>query len=108
MAETGNPVSQKEIRLGGLSLICLAAGAVGPFFSTLARGLAKTGPATTLDPVGLVVGLRAVFVILALAFGFLGRRSRSGRIGLIGSGVLIVVVLALTLFLFSRHAVARV
>jgi hypothetical protein len=71
--------SQREGRLGGLSLICLSLGIIGPFFSIL-----PFGP----DHVGLAFGIRAALVLLALVLGILGRRSRLGRVGLVGSAVL--------------------
>jgi hypothetical protein len=95
MAYALNPVSQKEGRLGGLSLICLALGIIGPFFGVLPLGPKR---------VGIAFGIRAVFVVLALVLGFLGRRSRAGRIGLIGSAILLSVIVLLALFLLLRHA----
>ena len=105
MEHTGEAVSQMESRLGGLSLVCLGLAAVGPFLGTSALGLVKAGPADGPDQGGLAIGVRGVFVLLALVLGFLGRRSRAGRLGFIGSGVLLAVVLAMTVFLVSRHAV---
>lgn len=102
--ENAEPVSQKESRLGGLSVLCLALAAVGPFLGALAPGAGPNGGA---DPGALGFYVRGAFVMLALVFGFLGRRSRAGRLGLIGSSVLLAVVLAMTVFLVSRHAVAR-
>jgi hypothetical protein len=108
MGDKGEPISQKENRFGGLSVLCLAFAAVGPSFSALALGLVKSSPSGGFDPGVLGIGMRGVFVLLALMFGFLGRRSRLGRLGLIGSGVLLAVVLAMTVFLVSRPAVAPV
>jgi hypothetical protein len=108
MGDTGEPISEKENRLGGLSVVCLGLAAIGPFFSALALGLVKNSPNGGSDPDVLGIGIRGVFVLLALVFGFLGRRSRAGRLGFIGSAVLLAVVFAMTVFLVSRHAVAPV
>jgi hypothetical protein len=91
--------SQKEGRLGGLSLICLSLGIIGPFFSVL-----PLGP----NHAGLAFGIRAAFVLLALVLGILGRRSRLGRVGLVGSAVLISVVVLVAGFLFFQPAAAPV
>jgi hypothetical protein len=91
--------SQKEGRPGGLSLICLALAIVGPFFSLLPPGA---------NHIGLEFGIRAAFLLLALVFGIIGRRSLLGRIGLIGSGVVLSVVMLLVVFLFFQHAATPV
>jgi hypothetical protein len=91
--------SQNDGRLGGLSFICLSLGIMGPFFSVLPLGPNRAG---------LEFGIRAAFVSLALVLGILGRRSRLGRVGLVGSAVLLSVVLLLVLLLFFQHAVTRV
>jgi hypothetical protein len=47
MAYAIDPVSQKEDRLGGFSLICLALGIIGPFFSVLPLGPNLSLPKTS-------------------------------------------------------------
>jgi hypothetical protein len=91
--------SQKEGRLGGLSLICLSLGIIGPFFSVL-----PLGP----NHDGLAFGIRAAFVLLALVLGIFGRRSSLGRVGLVGSAILLSVVIVLALFLFFQPAATPV
>ena len=108
MANTADPVSQRESRLGGLSLICLALGIVGPFFSALALGLVNNSTVAGVNPVVVAVGIRVAFVLAALVLGIFSRRSRMGRLGLLGGTVLLSVVLLLTLFLLFRHAATPV
>ncbi len=95
-----NAGARNGTRFGGLSLIFLAIGVVGPFFNGLPPHSAN--PDTGTNPIG--VGLRGLFVVLALIFGVIARKSRAGRVGMIGSGVLLAVIAVLTIFLFSRHA----
>jgi hypothetical protein len=102
-------VSQKENRLGSLSLFFLAVAVVGPFVGSFARLLGRLGgPLAGIDPVVISVGLRLAFLLLALAFGIFGRQSRSGRFGLIGSGVLLAIGFLVILYLVSRPAVPAV
>ena len=103
MEEPKTLQSRNQTRFGGLSLIFLAVGIVGPFFNGLPPRAAN--PGTGMNPIGF--GLRGLFVVLALIFGIVGRRSRAGRVGMLGSGVLLAVVAVLTIFLFSRHATER-
>jgi len=106
MANAAAPVSSRDSQLGGLSLILFALGAVGPFLNPLAVPIIRPGqPFTGADPAVQVIGLWIAFSLLALIFGFFGRRSRAGRLGFIGSGVVLGVVLFLALFLVSRPAV---
>jgi hypothetical protein len=108
MPSAATPASQKDSRVGGLSLIFLAIAVVGPFLTTLAGVIVNANPAlANAGPVVVAMGLRLIFLLLALVFGFLGRHSRAGRFGLIGSAVVLGVVLILGLYLFSQHA-ARV
>lgn len=99
------PISERELRLGDLSLICIAVAAVGPFLGTLAN---VTRPVAGMDSGTVSMGFRIFFVMLAFLFGFFGRRSRAGRYGLLGSAVLLSVMLIVTLLLFSRAAVPAV
>jgi hypothetical protein len=108
MAHAADPVSQQESRLGGLSLICLALGVVGPFFSALALGLVNNSPVAGVNPVVVAVGIRVAFVLLALVLGIFSRRSRMGRLGLLGSTVLLSVVLLFALFVLFRPAATPV
>lgn len=98
MADVREGVSQRENRLGGLSLICLGLGIIGPFFGVLPLA----------NHVALAFGIRGVFLLLALVLGILGRHSRAGRLGLIGSAILFAFAAALFLFHLSRPAVAPV
>jgi hypothetical protein len=105
MAQAAESISPKESRLGGLSLFCLAVGVVGPFLDTLAAAMVNTGgPLAGVDPVAVAMGLRVVFLVPALVLGILSRRSRAGRVGLIGSAVTLGIGLLLVAVLFSRHA----
>ena len=98
MTDGREGASQRENRLGGLSLICLALGIIGPFFGVLPLA----------NHVALAFGIRGLFLLLALVLGILGRHSRAGRLGLIGTAVLLGVTAVLVLFLLFRHAVAPV
>jgi uncharacterized membrane protein YozB (DUF420 family) len=104
MANTSDPVSRKERRFGVLSLISLAGAVVG-FVSALVPGAnANHSPGAVAVDLGVIsVALRIVFLLLAVLLGILGRRSRAGRFGLIGSGVLLMIFLVVTFFLVSRH-----
>jgi hypothetical protein len=106
MAQPADPVSEKERRLGGLSLIILAAAAVGPFFGTLSMATVKSsGPFAGFDPLVVAIVFRVVLLLIALVLGIFGRRSRAGRFGLIGSATVLAIGLVLVGFLFSRPAV---
>ena len=103
MTNASEAVSQKERRLGGLSLVSLA-GAVAGFVRALLP-VASSNHSFAGADVGVVsIGLRIVFLLLAVLLGILGRRSRAGRFGLVGSGALLAVFLVVTVFLVSRHA----
>ena len=103
MANASDAVSQRERRLGGLSLISLAGAVVG-FVSTLVPGAGANHLLAGADLGMASVGLRIVFLLLALLLGIFGRRSRAGRFGLIGSGALLAILLVVTLFLVQYHA----
>lgn len=103
MANASDAVSQRERRFGVLSLISLAGAVVG-FVSSLVPGAGANHSLGGIYPGMLSVGLRIVFLLLAVLLGIFGRRSRAGRFGLIGSGALLAILVVVTLFLFSRHA----
>ncbi len=94
MAEAAYFISSKDHRLGGLSLICLAVAVVGP----------RVGA----NAVVIAISFRAVFLVVALVLGILGRRSRTGQWGMIGSGVTLAIMVIMTAFLVSRPAIAPV
>lgn len=103
MTETTPHVSQRERLFGGLSLSALSLGALGLLF----RALVLTANSNSAPNIaGAALG--AILVVLSLVFGVLGRRSRAGRVGMIGSGVFLAVIAALLIFLFSRPATAPV
>jgi len=103
MTEKGQEVSQREKLFGGLSLTALSLGVLGALFRAFVlTANPNSGPNVALAGVG------GILVVLSLVLGVLGRRSREGKLGMIGSGALLVIVFGLTAFLFSRHAVARV
>src|SRR5579862_3495282 len=105
MPNLSDPVSSRETRLGGLSFLFLAIGLVGPFFNSLALAFIHSSPThATLDPMGIAFGIRGVFLLLALVLGIFSRRSRTGHLGLIGSGVVLGVALLLVLVLLFSHA----
>lgn len=101
MAETTELVSKSESRFGGLSLICLLLAVLGFVSMILPRGHADR---TDAGPGLVAVAARIGSLVLAVPLGILGRRSRAGKFGLIGSGALVAIFLLLTAFLFSRHA----
>jgi hypothetical protein len=103
MADRSHAISQKERRLGGLSLLSLAAAVVG-FVNTVSPGGSGSHSVAGVDLGMALVVLRIIFLLLAVLLGFFGRRSRSGRFGLIGSGTLLGILLVVILFLVSRHA----
>jgi hypothetical protein len=107
MADAGETVSQRERRLGGLSLISLAAAVIG-FVRALLPAASSNHALARADAGVVSVGLRIVFLLLAVLLGILGRRSRAGRFGLVGSGALLAVFLLVTIFLVSRHAASVV
>jgi hypothetical protein len=107
MENGSDAVSQKERRLGGLSLLSLAAAVVG-FVSTLVPGAIANHSLGGVDLGVISVALRIVFLLLAVLLGIFGRRSRAGRFGLIGSGALLAILLVVTLFLVSRPAASVV
>jgi hypothetical protein len=83
----------------------LALGIVGPFFNGLAVSISHSNSRLAgVDPAGIALGLRFFLIFVALIFGILGRRSRTGRIGMIGSGVVLAVALAMVVLLVLRHA----
>jgi hypothetical protein len=94
-----DPVSSKNGRLAGLSLICLGVEAGGPFLRNI------TKPVAGIDPVVATMGFRVFFLLLALLLGIFGRRARAGRVGLIGSAMVLAAGLLLVLFLVSRTAI---
>jgi drug/metabolite transporter superfamily protein YnfA len=103
MTEKGPEVSQREKLFGGLSVSALALGVLGALF----RALVLTANSNSSPNIALAA-LGGILVVLSLVFGVLGRRTREGRLGMIGSGTLLIVVFGLTAFLFSRHVVAPV
>ena len=108
MADSPKQDSQRERRLGGLSLICLALGIFGPFLSALNLGLVNAPPRAGVNLGVLAFGVGGAFMLLALMLGILSRRSRAGRIGLLGSAVLLSVVVVSSIFLVSRPAATPV
>ena len=103
MTNASDAVSQRERKLGRLSLLSLAAAVVG-FVGTMVPGANASQQIGGIDLAVVSVGLRIVFLLLAVLLGIFGRRSRAGRIGLIGSGALLAIFLVVTLFLVSRPA----
>lgn len=109
MTDPTVPISPKEVRFGGLSFFFLAVGVVGPFLNTLAVAIVPTTKRlSAVDPVVIAMGLRAVFLVIALVFGILGRRTRPGRIGLIGSGAVLAIAFVFFLVHFFQPAVVPV
>lgn len=109
MTDEIKAVSARETRLGGWSFFFLAMGLVGPFFGALAAYLVNSiRSLSTADPGGIALGLRFFLLAIALVLGIFGRRSRLGRIAMLGSAIVFVVVLGLVSMLFSRHAVRPV
>jgi hypothetical protein len=91
MADAINPVSTREKRLGGLSVICISVAAIGPV----------TGANVAM----VAVSYRAVFLVAGLVLGIAGRRTRAGKIGMIGSGAAFFIMMIMMVFLVSRPAV---
>jgi hypothetical protein len=60
------------------------------------------------NPNFLALGFRVVLVLFALVFGFLGRRTRVGLVGFVGSAVLLTILLVMVFALVSRPAVRTV
>ena len=104
-----NPVSPRELRLGGLSFFFLAVGIVGAFLNDLALVIIHASPRFAhTDPVAIAMGLRILFLVIAFILGIFSRRSRFGRIGFIASGVVLAILLIAIVFLLMRHSVKPV
>jgi len=98
---TSNLISKWERRFGGLSLACLLLAVLGFVSMILPRGHADRADA---GPGVVSIAARIGSLVIAVPLGILGRRSRAGKFGLVGSGALLAIFLLLTGFLFSRHA----
>ena len=101
MTNTSDAISKQERWFGGLSLTCLLLAVLGFVSMILPRGHADR---TDAGPGLVAFAARIGSLLLAVPLGIMGRRSRAGKFGLLGSGALVAIFLLLTAFLFSRHA----
>jgi hypothetical protein len=106
MPELSDPVSPKELRLGGLSFFFLAVGLIGAFLNDFALIIIHAVPRfASVDPVAIAMCFRVLFLLIAFVLGIFSRRTRFGRIGFFASGAVLAIGFVAVLLLFMRHSV---